>query len=221
MRSILNLALSLILAAIWGPTACAADPGGRPGTPKPGMGGMGQFAPPGPAPAFMLPGYWALGMENTQKELKLTDQQKQKLKDLAEKYQTEMREYWSQSRRLPREEQQQRSTEWRERSAKQQREIRKQVEAVLQPEQLARLKEMNFHMRGPALLGNPRTMELLGLTEDQKGKLERAREESQQKMQQLQQEMRKLQHDTFHRSVEILTPEQQAKLKEQVETQTW
>jgi Spy/CpxP family protein refolding chaperone len=213
MSRILVTFLLPIWAAVWVLPAPAAEPAVKPNPAAPRGGGMGLFGPPGAA-AFSLPGYWTLGMENTQKELKLTDEQKQKLKDLADKYQTEMREYWSQTRELPREEQRKRFAEWREKSAKQQQEIRKQVESVLRPEQMARLQELNLRMRGPYLLGSPRTMEKLNLSEDQKGRLQKVREESQQQMQKLQQE-------TFDKSYQILTPEQQAKLKEQVETQTW
>jgi Spy/CpxP family protein refolding chaperone len=210
-----------ILAAVSVLSASAAQPAAKPNPASPWGGGMGPFGPPGAAPAFSLPGYWTLGMENTQKELQITDEQKQKLKELADKYQADMREYWSRTRELPREEQRKRFAEWRENSAKQQQEIRKQVESVLRPEQVARLKERNLRVRGPALLGSPRTMEKLTLSGDQKEKLQKVREESQQKMQQLQQQMQKLQQATFDKSYQLLTPEQQAKLKEQVETQPW
>jgi Spy/CpxP family protein refolding chaperone len=165
-------------------------------------------------PSFGLPGYWLLGMESTQQELQLTDEQKQQLKTLAEKYQAESRHEWGQLRALSREEQKQKMAEWREKTSQQHAEVRRQVESVLQPVQLTRLKEIQWRTRGPATLSNPRTLEQLSVSEEQQQKLRRLREECQQKTQQLQQEM-------FHKSLQVLTPEQQAKLKEHVNTQDW
>ena len=166
------------------------------------------------APALDLPGFWLLGMESTQRELQLTDEQKQKLKTFAERYQTEARQQWGQLRELPREEQQKKMAEWRARTVQQHAEVRRQVEAVLQPEQLVRLKEIQWRTRGPATLSNPRSLEQLSLSEEQKQELRRLREDCQQKTQQLQQEL-------FRKSLQVLTPEQQAKLKEHVNTQGW
>ena len=167
-----------------------------------------------PAPAFGLPGYSLLGMESTQQELQLTNEQKQKLKALADKYQAEARQQWGQLRDLSRDEQQKKMAEWREKISGQHADIRRQVESLLQPVQLARLKEIQWRIRGPATLSNPRTLERLSLSEEQKRELRRLREEWQQKTQQLQQE-------TFRQSLQVLTPEQQARLKEQVNTQGW
>ena len=207
--------------ASWGvlSAAASAQPTAQPSpgaaTPPGGVGGQGMV------PAYSLPGYWMLGMENTQKELKITDAQKGKLKALAEKYQADMRQQYEKVREVPKDEQAKFWADWREKSAKRQAEVRKEVEAVLQPQQIAKLKEMNLRMRGPGLLSYPRTLEQLDLTPEQKTKLQGVRNEWQQKQQKLQQELQKLQQELFDQSFQILTPAQQEKLKDQVNAQTW
>lgn len=213
--TLLGLLIVLTLSA-----GAFAQPGAAP-KPTPGaerpllMGGLGGFGGQSYSmPAFNLPGYWSLGLESTQKELEIVPEQKQKLKAIAEKYQADMQGYWSQMRDLKPEEQQKKFAEWRERSAKQQEQIRKQVEEVLLPHQLALLKDLNFRSRAPMYLSNPRTIEQIGLTNEQKDKLRKMREELQEKTQKLQKEM-------FDKSLELLTPEQKKKLQEQVGNQNW
>ena len=167
-----------------------------------------------PAPSFGLPGYWLLGMESTQQELQLTDEQKQKFKTLAEKYQAEARHQWGLFRVLSPEEQKQKIAEWREETSQQHAEIRRQVESVLQPAQRTRLQEIQWRTHGPATLNNPRILEQLNASEEQQQKLKHLREECQRKTQELQQEL-------FYKSLQVLTPEQQAKLKEHVNTRGW
>jgi Spy/CpxP family protein refolding chaperone len=166
------------------------------------------------SPAFGLPGYWLLSMETTQRELKLTADQKQQLRRLADKYQAEARKQWEQLRQLSPEEQQQKMKAWREKTAQQHAEVRRQVEGVLDATQRKGLQEIQWRTRGPATLGNPRTLEQLGLNDEQKQSLRQIREAWQQKTQQLQQEM-------FHKSLEVLTPEQHAKLKKHVDAPGW
>jgi Spy/CpxP family protein refolding chaperone len=202
-------------AVAWAQPAPKPTPGG--GVPAGRGGWVGQ----GAAPAFTLPGYVMLGTESTQKELKVTDEQKQQLKALAEKYQADMRQQYEKVREVPKDEQAKFWADWRQKSAQRQAEIRKEVEAVLQPEQVAKLKELNLRMRGPGLLSYTRTMEQLDLTAEQKTKLQGVRDEWQQKQQKMQQEMQKLQQEMFDKSFQLLTPAQQDKLKEQVNAQTW
>ena len=62
-------------------------------------------------------------------------------------------------------------------------------------------------MRAPAALANPRVLEELGLTEQQKAQLRLAREQSMEKM-------RKLQEESFERSLDVLSGDQVERLEQ-------
>jgi len=176
----------------------------KPG-PKPGT----FFGAPGAATPGLsgLPGFWMLGQGNVQKELSLTDEQKDKLLALAKKYQDESRQEWVEVSNLPREKRQERLAELRKKADKRTAEVRKEVEAVLQPRQVERLKELRFRLLAGALLQNPATLKRLEVTPEQEEKLRQLREELQQKIQELQQQ-------NTEKALSVLTPEQREKLKD-------
>jgi Spy/CpxP family protein refolding chaperone len=166
-----------------------------------------KFAQP---PGTVLPGYWMLSQENVQKDLKLTDEQKKSLKQIADKYYAQMREEWSGIRELAPGEQQKKFGEIREASVKLAEGVRKQVEEVLTPEQLAELKELTFRYRVAMMLVNPRTLEELGASDEQKAKFQQIRDDQQKRMQEIQQQ-------SVDKMFKVLTAEQIEKLKEKGE----
>ncbi len=187
---------------------------------KPGFGPEAMSGPPGSgmggwSPLFGLPGYSMLGAENVQKELELVDEQKRKLHEIAEQYRKQTqegwREEWEKIRKLPPDEQRKHLAQQREKTAKRTAqaaaEARKKVEEVLLPHQRTRFQEIVFRTRATAILYNPKTLERLGLSHDQKERLRKVREELREKMQKLQQE-------AIDKTLGVLTPQQQATLKE-------
>jgi hypothetical protein len=158
-----------------------------------------------------VPGYWLLGMANVQKEVGLADQQRQKLKAISDKYQAAMRQLMEPLRDLPPQEQEQRMEAVRDKSFQQMEMFRKQVEAVLTAQQIEALKKIDFQLRAPALLSDSGVVEKLGLSARQQEKVREVQDEMTQKMQQIQREM-------AGKYLGVLTPEQQAKLRQMSET---
>lgn len=167
------------------------------------------------SPWYGVPGYGALASTSVQKELGLSDAQKQKLRKIADEYRRETQEAWRQQwekiRHLSPEEQQKYWAEERETLARRGKEriaaVRKAVEVVLTPQQLQQLQEINFRNRAAAMLQNPGTLDRLGATQQQKERLRKLHEELQQKIYQLQRQ-------AFEESFQVLTPDQQRQLRE-------
>lgn len=154
-----------------------------------------------------IPGYYLLRMEHVQRELGFSEEQKQKLDQITKQYYEDSRQDWSGLRDLSPEERQKKMADIREKTTKRMEALRKQTEELLLPHQLKQLKEIDFRMRAPAALANPRTLEQLGATEEQKEQLRLLREQTQEKTRQLQQEM-------VEKALQVLTPGQQEKLRE-------
>lgn len=160
-----------------------------------------------------LPGYYMLRMDNVQKELELAPAQIEKLKELGRKYNEEMRadqEAWKDWQKMTPEDRAAKVAEQREKYTKRAADLRKAVEAVLLPQQVKALKDINLRTSGPWALGNPRTQDSLGLSEDQKQRLQEIR-------QKMFDDVQEVQKKSFEKSLEVLTPEQREKLKEEVQ----
>jgi|GEM_PF-7067926 len=185
-----------------------ADSKPAPKTPGAVGGGWG-------APWYGLPGFAALASASVQKELGLSEEQKHQLKHIADQYRKETQEAWRQEwekiRHLSPAEQQKHWAAQRDHLARRGKErvaaFRKKMEAVLTPQQLHQLREINFRNRAAAILNNPGTLERLKATPDQKERLRKLREELQEKIYQLQRQ-------TFDESFQLLSPEQQQELRE-------
>jgi Spy/CpxP family protein refolding chaperone len=159
-----------------------------------------------------LPGYYLLRMEHVQKELNLTREQVEKLKELGRKYYEQIRgdqDVWKNWRQMTPEERSTKAAELREKYKKRAEDLRKKIEKVLLPQQIQALKEINFRAAGPSALANPRILDSLGVSDQQKEKLESIRQEMLAKYQELQTK-------AFDRALKVLTPEQCRKLKVQL-----
>lgn len=186
----------------------AAD---RKAAPKPLIGPPGG----GGAPWYGVPGYGVLSSASVQKELGLSRQQRQALLDIASQYRKEIQESWRQEwekiRHLSPAEQQKHWAAQRDTLARRGQEriaaVRKKVEAVLTPQQIQQLKEINFRIRAAAMLDNPATLDRLHTTPEQRERLRKLREELQEKIYQLQRQ-------AFEESFQLLSPQQQDKLRE-------
>lgn len=174
---------------------------------------QGGEQPANPAPLrsastyLSIPGFWELRTEDVQKELQLTDEQKEKLREIGQKYYEQTRKDWAGLREMSAAERKKAYAEIRNKNEKRMREIRKQVEQVLSPEQLGLLRQVHLRTRGAAALANPKILDQLEVTDEQKEKLRQIREQTQEKIRQLQREM-------LEKTLEVLSPQQRKKLEE-------
>jgi Spy/CpxP family protein refolding chaperone len=128
--------------------AMAQPPAGRPGGPFGGrLGG----------PMLMV---GLLRSPQVQQELKLTDQQRQRLEQLGEQWREKMRGL----RDLPPEERRQKVQGMRA-------EVEKQLSQILNEQQMKRLKQIALQVEGYAALERPEIAEQVGLTKEQRQKI--------------------------------------------------
>jgi len=170
---VFGLALCCVLAV-----NIPAEGQGRGGGPGGGFGGMGPMGGP-----FML-----LQSEQVQKELKLSEDQKARLRELSEKRRAERRRFPNNENLSP--------EQWRARMDQMREQMRKEAEAreaetvkqlgeILQPEQLQRLKQIGWQLEGPSALRRAEVAEAIGLSAEQKTQLEQVFAESQDAMRKL------------------------------------
>ncbi|MEN6493117.1 MAG: Spy/CpxP family protein refolding chaperone, partial [Thermoguttaceae bacterium] len=226
-----GLTLLVVLAA--GVTAHGQGrrEGGSGGGGMRGMGGMG-----GQTSISML-----LRSDQVLQELKLTDDQKARVRELGEKRRAEMMSLFSNMGNLSAEERRAKMNEMREKMQKESetREAAyfKQIAEILKPEQVMRLKQIQLQQEGPAALRRPEIAEAIGLTAEQKQKLEQVateareagtklfqemfqrtegqdREAREKRREELRQQSQKLREESEQKSMAILTSEQKQQLKE-------
>jgi Spy/CpxP family protein refolding chaperone len=202
----LTFVAAVLMFVVVAPATAAEEP--KAGAPAPRV----MFQPG--AMYYGLPGYYMLQQENVQKEIELVPEQKAKLQEIAKKYYEGMQEDakidWAKVRELPAEEQKKKYEEIQQAYTKRAADVKKQVEDVLLPHQLQTLKKLENRTRAASLLYMPNVLEKIGVTEEQKKKMQQVREDIQKKMAQLQQE-------TLDKTLEVLTPEQRKKLDEAAE----
>jgi Spy/CpxP family protein refolding chaperone len=141
------MAVTVLTMAVLIP-AMAQPPAGRPGGPFGGrLGG----------PMLML---GLLRNQQVQQELKLTDQQRQRLEQLGEQWREKMRGL----RDLPPEERRQKVEGMRA-------EVEKQLATILNEQQMKRLKQIALQVEGYAALERPEIADQVGLTKEQRQKI--------------------------------------------------
>ena len=212
--------LALFVASV-----ASAQPGGRgPG----GPGGFGGGMMGGGSNSYLQ----LLRLEQVQKDIELVDDQKTKIKELADAVSKEMRDQFSGMRDLSAEQRQAKMEEFRKKAADREAELTKKVEAILLPHQVKRLKEINIQVQGLRALQNAEVAKELGITEDQKAKMEairkeitdqfaKAREEMQNlsdeerraKFREMGEKMRGNREETEKKILDILTPAQKEKFE--------
>ena len=208
-------ALALTASTAW------AQPGRGPGGPMGGMmGGQGM-------------GLMLLANAQVQKELELVDDQKAKIKELSDKLQADMREAFSGMRDLSAEERQKKMEELRKKGEERITSLQKDVDKILLPHQQKRLKQIRFQTLGDRALSDAEIIKELGITDEQKSKIEAIAKESreanqklfegirdvpqaerQAKMAELREKTDKARKEAQDKTLGILTDAQKAKLKE-------
>jgi len=117
-----------------------------------------------------------LQIEAVQKELKLTDEQRDMIRDLADEMSTKFREQFSgfdfrKLRDLSEEERRKKFEEMRQKAELISKEVEETLELVLEPDQMKRLKQLQLQREGVFAIGRPDIAKQLGLSEEQVGKV--------------------------------------------------
>lgn len=130
-----------------------------------------------------------LGIEAVQKEMKLTDEQTAKVKEIVEKLRTELREQYAALGEI--EDRDERRTKMTALSDEFDGKVREQLRDVLEREQVMRLYQIRMQVR-PVLesLANQYVARRLELTDDQKSKIEAINKDMQAKQSELYGKMR-------------------------------
>ena len=170
----------------------------------------GQTATPAAArpvgTRLLLPGFRELRTESVEKELELTDEQKEKLKVIGQEYYDQMRRDWTGFGGMSAEDRKKRLADIRRKNVERTKQMRKRIEDVLSPDQLERLKQINLRTRAAAALAEPRVLEELQISEAQRKRLNQIRT-------QLQERIRRLREESLGETLDVLTPEQREKLE--------
>ncbi|MGO8744635.1 MAG: Spy/CpxP family protein refolding chaperone [Thermoguttaceae bacterium] len=189
--------------------------------PGPGRGGFGRGMGGMQSPAMM----WGLLLRapTVQKELNLTDDQKEKLKEYSDKAQAAMRELFAGMQDLSADERAAKMAENRKKLDGQAEEAKKTIEGILLPNQLDRLKEVALQRRGPQALADKEVQTSLALTDDQKDKIKTIGEDTMKKAQEIRAEggdpqeartkVQSLAKEAQEKVMELLTAEQKEKFE--------
>ncbi|MBX7105085.1 MAG: Spy/CpxP family protein refolding chaperone [Gemmataceae bacterium] len=213
MRGIRYFLAASLAVALVGITI-AQPPGGRPG--GGGRGGMqGGMMMRGGGGAMLL------GNESVQTELKITDDQKAKIKDVTEKQREKMREFGQQMRdggEVDREKMQAAMKEMTESGEK-------IIKEILNPDQQKRLKQILWQQAGVLVFADKDFASALKISDEQSEKFKTISEEFQEDMreirqtargnqQEAQQKMEALRKEVTERAMDVLTAEQKKQHKE-------
>ncbi len=128
---------------------------------------------------------------------------------VAKDFQAKAQQEMLQIRQLPRDEQQAKGYE---KMAALQKQAQADVEKELEPKQVAQIKLLHFRLRAGEILSDPRASERIGVSEDQRRKIDSVRKE-------LEAKVLKLQQGAIEDALKLLTPEQLDKVKQQVNEQ--
>jgi len=163
-----------------------------------------------------------LSNKSVQKELKVTDEQAEKLNTLASEMRAKQREEFQNLGDLSQEERREKMQELaRSRAA----ELAKGMGGILKPEQIKRFEQIQLQQSGASAFSSPRVQEGLKLTDDQKAKLREINEESGQAMRDAFQDFQsdregamkklaELRKQATEKAVGVLTDEQKKSWKE-------
>lgn len=168
MRIAARVALAAVLAAGFAATAVAQGQGRQPGRAQnrqPGRGGFGGMMGGGGGMAYGM----VANNKVLQEELKVTDEQKEKLTEALKPINEKRREMTQgfDFRNASEEERK----EMREKQAKLGEETKKAVEGVLKPEQFKRLKQISYQMMSVNAFNDKDVQAELKMTDEQKEKV--------------------------------------------------
>jgi Spy/CpxP family protein refolding chaperone len=210
------IGLVFVITAALDNSASSQEPGGRP--PSMGFGGMSGLFQPNDF-------FWArlLRSEKVQVDLKLTDDQKAKLKELDDKIQAQFRELMpsrdsmTAMRDLTTEQRDAKVAEMRKKIERLADEQQDAIEKLLSTDHIDRLEQIGLQVRGAQSLEDKEVQEALGLDAEQKDKIKKIREEATKKRSEIfaegnfrdmRDKMTALQKDTDAKIMALLSPKQ-------------
>ena len=213
MKSVFRVGVMVLAAVLAVGVVADSAFGQQPGGRGRGRGGFGGgFGGGNPVTAVLQD-------ENVRKELDLVDEQISKLREITEKMQEDTRAQFQgfdfgSLRDLSEDERTARFAEMRKKGEEVAAAAQKDIDAVLLPHQRERLKQLvvQWQMRGSveqALRTGPLGEEL-GVTAEQKEKIEAKQDEVQAAMNE---KIAKLRQEAQEELISVLNPDQQAKLK--------
>jgi hypothetical protein len=158
-----------------------------------------------------------LSLESVQQEIRLTADQRQQLKQLSDTFVSQMQEQQAGFQRQmqamrdrPEQEQETKANALERQMDQLAQSTRRKAEALLSRDQLAAIHEISFRLYVAASLTNPATQQHLGLDAQQQQQLMSIYEQSSE-------QLHKVQRLTAAQLLKTLTPEQQAKLREDMD----
>jgi Spy/CpxP family protein refolding chaperone len=217
LRFVSLAAVSLAVFAMCSTASAQPRPGGGRGM---GMG-MGMMGGGMRASVSMMYGI-LLNSATVQKDLDLLDEQKAKIKEITDNAQKAMRETFSKMGN-PGDMTDEERAEMRKKMQAQGEKTTKDIEGVLLPDQLKRLKGIALQRMGVAALNDKGVQKELKLSDDQVAKLKTVGEDSMKKMRELfgsgedrdamRKKMQELGKDAEKKMMDVLSDEQKASLE--------
>ena len=208
--------LALVVTFVLGTLASAlAQVPRNPPSSRPGPGTADSAAGPSAASSskfLTIPGLVPLSMEGVQRDIGLTPEQRQQLKAVSDGYVASMQQLGKSFSEFSPEEQQKRAKDINDQVAQLARNAQRKAEAILTPQQLRMVEKIAFQLSAAGALSDPGLQEKLGLSPQQRQRLNAVYEQAGEKMQQLQ-------RDTATQVMQLLDEEQSAELKKQIDAQ--
>ena len=176
---------------------------------------VSQPAKPAVTDYLWTPGFWSLSRKDYRDEIGLTEEQFKKLQEISQKYAEAVKKSQSYGdwKKLSAEELKKKYAEMTAEYKKRTEESRQQVEAVLTADQLKKLEIIELRSYAVQLLYQDKLRETLGLTDQQKEQLTKARDNMQKKVTELTQKMHRIQDQANKEAINLLTSEQVEQLK--------
>ncbi len=186
---------------------------------QPPFGGRGGFGGRGFGEPSIL-------LQNTgvQKELKLSDEQVKKIKDIGQKIGDKHKDDFAALAKVDEQERREKVQKWFKAISE---ETEKELASVLTPEQSKRLKQISLQMRGSQAFNEEEVQKSLNLTDDQKDKIKTLNEDLGKEMQglvqpgqdffkfqEVRQKAATLRKETVEKVVALLTDDQKKAWKE-------
>ncbi len=202
-----------------GPGRGPGGPGGRPGGFGRGPGGPGGFGGP----------VGLLRSETVRQDVGITEDEAQKLREIAEQTMRGVMEQFRGLRDLSEQERRERSQQLREKAQERMKELEKKIADVIGGEKFKRLKQIELQVQGTGALRRPEVAEFLGLTDEQKSKLTELGQQNRQQMrgifegvremppeerEGLREKIQKIRQELEKNSMAVLSDEQKQKLGE-------
>ena len=172
--------------------------------------GSAAAQPPRPSALAGIPshhGGFLLGTEPVQKELNLSDAQIKRLQEINANFVQESQVEWAAVSELPPDQQRAKAAEVEAKLKRRSADVRKEMESLLTPQQAAHLKTLSFAMVVMTALNDPRIVDELAFSAEQRQKLQQIHNDAQSRFWQVQKEV-------AEKNLELLTPEQRRKIEE-------